>query len=109
MASWTRHLRKDYGGESWTAANVTDLGNLTIQGLVIDPSNPKIVYARTYDGKTKSRGLYKSIDAGGSWTVMDAGLGWLGYDNSQVDIGEGGDCRAAHSRGAIDKEKLGPA
>jgi len=69
------------GGTSW--ANVGDnLASLSYGAIAIDPNNPNIVYAgageamylfstNMYDG----RGVYKSTDAGGSWTQMTNGFG----------------------------------
>jgi hypothetical protein len=52
-------------GVHWTFAG---LGGQRILGLVVDPSNTSRLYARTW-----SR-LYRSLDRGGSWTDISAGL-----------------------------------
>jgi photosystem II stability/assembly factor-like uncharacterized protein len=69
------------GGTSW--ANVGDnLASLSYGAIAIDPNNPSVVYAgageamylfstNIYDGK----GVYKSTDAGGSWTQITNGFG----------------------------------
>jgi len=69
------------GGTTW--ANIGDnLASLTYGAIAIDPGNPNIVYAgageimygfafNIYDGQ----GLYKSTDAGTTWTHITAGFG----------------------------------
>jgi photosystem II stability/assembly factor-like uncharacterized protein len=69
------------GGTSWT--NVGDnLASITYGAIAIDPNNPNNIYAgageimfnfafNIYDG----RGLYKSTDAGVTWTHITAGFG----------------------------------
>ena len=69
------------GGTSWV--NVGDnLASLTYGAIAIDPNNPNTVYAGAgeamylfdtykYDGK----GMYKSTDAGASWTHITNGFG----------------------------------
>ena len=51
--------------------------------LVMDPKNPKILYAATYDKERKpwtfnlggpGSAIYKTIDAGKTWTKLDGGL-----------------------------------
>lgn len=63
------------GGQSWTAAN-NGLDNPKIQTLAIDPSNPSTLYTGTYRDETLSghEGIYKSTDAGLSWTRTSSGL-----------------------------------
>ncbi|MBI4810687.1 MAG: VCBS repeat-containing protein, partial [Ignavibacteriales bacterium] len=69
------------GGTSWQDVGF-NLASLTFGAIAIDPSNPSIVYAGAgeamryfntimYDGK----GLYKSTDAGASWTQITNGIG----------------------------------
>ncbi len=38
--------------------------NRTVNGFAVDPTNPKVMYVAMRDG------LFKSIDAGGSWTLV---------------------------------------
>ena len=68
-ASWTRTL----GNEEWTG--VTD--------IVIDPGNPDILYAATWDrhrtvaaymGGGPGSGIHKSTDGGQSWTELTEGI-----------------------------------
>jgi photosystem II stability/assembly factor-like uncharacterized protein len=69
------------GGSSWTNIG-ENLASLTFGSIAIDPGNPNIIYAGSgeimysfnpyiYEGK----GLYKSTDAGQTWTQITAGFG----------------------------------
>mgnify|MGYP000740095236 CR=1 FL=1 len=69
------------GGTTWQDVGF-NLASLTFGSIAIDPSNPDIVYAGageaieyfnavTYTGK----GLFKSTDAGASWTQITSGFG----------------------------------
>jgi photosystem II stability/assembly factor-like uncharacterized protein len=69
------------GGSTWLDIGV-DLASLTFGAIAIDPNDPNILYAgagesmryfnlNTYNG----RGLYKSTDAGTSWTHITNGFG----------------------------------
>ncbi len=55
------------------------MSSLSMGAVALDPGNPQIVYAGTgnlFDGGnvfTKGVGLYKSTDAGGSWSIVDGG------------------------------------
>jgi hypothetical protein len=67
------------GGASW--APKTDFReSLSMGALVIDPSNPSIVYAGTgnrFDGGTtfsKGVGIYRSTDGGDTWTTVGASV-----------------------------------
>ncbi len=55
------------------------MSSLSMGAVALDPGNPQIVYAGTgnlFDGGslfTKGIGLYKSVDGGASWTMLDGG------------------------------------
>ncbi|MBZ5622372.1 MAG: SBBP repeat-containing protein [Acidobacteriia bacterium] len=51
------------GGATWRPLN-NNLGAVTVNSLAIDPTRPATLYAAT------SSGLYKSLDAGASWTQL---------------------------------------
>lgn len=75
-------FRSTDGGNSW-ASTTTGLDSQQFRALAIDPNNTDIVYASgrkipalgisggTSDG---NGGVYKSIDAGLSWSTIDQGL-----------------------------------
>jgi len=71
--TWTRTLVGDEGDDRWTG--VTD--------LVIDPSNPDVLYAATwqrhrtvaaYVGGGPNSGIHRSTDGGETWAEMTNGL-----------------------------------
>lgn len=56
------------GGLNWSAVN-NGLTNTNIQDLAIDPQNPFILYAGTYEG-----GVFKTTDGGQNWSPANNGL-----------------------------------
>ena len=71
------------GGKTWKNLKYID-ENTGFNDVAIDPSNPKIVYASSferrrngwgYNGGGPNGALWKSTDGGNSWTKLD-GPGW---------------------------------
>ncbi|HZS10200.1 MAG TPA: glycosyl hydrolase [Blastocatellia bacterium] len=70
------------GGKTWKAA-LTVSENTGVTDVVVDPANPDVLYAASYqrrrhvwtliDGGPESA-IYKSTDAGATWTKLKAGL-----------------------------------
>lgn len=58
-------------GKSWVSLG---LSNLAIVALVSDPSSPSTLYAAGGEPGTLAREVWKSTDAGGTWSPADAGL-----------------------------------
>lgn len=52
------------GGANWIEIGT----ELDARDLAIDPSNPQVIYAATYEG------VFKSTDAGGNWTAINNGI-----------------------------------
>ncbi|MEL7626061.1 MAG: hypothetical protein AAGU15_04310 [Anaerolineaceae bacterium] len=67
------------GGESWQASNGGVLGNHVVYDIEIDPNNPTVIYAATRinyaagDPNNLRGYLYKSTNAGASWTLLITG------------------------------------
>lgn len=70
------------GGETWTNPLFID-ENTGCVDVAIDPENPHVLYAATYqhrrrgwgfDGGGRGSGLYKSIDGGKTWSRLTDGL-----------------------------------
>lgn len=61
------------GGQNWTRLS-KDLpeGQLGRMAIAIAPSNPGVVYLVVESEKKDGKGLYRSADAGQSWTKMSA-------------------------------------
>jgi photosystem II stability/assembly factor-like uncharacterized protein len=81
-------------GQTWRAV-FDEVGTYSMGAVAIDPNNPNIVYAgtgeingrvQTYDGT----GLYKSIDAGETWTFsglpLSFGIGRILVDPNNSNI-----------------------
>jgi photosystem II stability/assembly factor-like uncharacterized protein len=86
-------MKTSDGGSTWSTALFID-GDTGATDLVMDPSNNKVLYAATYqrrrsawgfNGGGPGSGLYKSEDAGRTWSKLTNGiptgdLGRIGID-----------------------------
>lgn len=91
-AMWERQRREDYikyggpmtalyvttnGGASWSVvsggfpSNSPDLGRISLD---ICNSNPQVIYALTAYANGNSRGLYKSVNGGTTWSLINASV-----------------------------------
>ena len=70
------------GGDTWTRVLFVD-EDTGATDLVMDPSDPSVLYAAMYQRRRSSwgfngggpgSGLYKSVDAGESWTKLEEGI-----------------------------------
>jgi photosystem II stability/assembly factor-like uncharacterized protein len=70
------------GGKSWKAVLQVD-EHTGVTDLVMDPTNPDVLYAATFQRQRKAysfvgggpgSGVYKSTDAGGTWKKLTEGL-----------------------------------
>src|SRR5262249_49843401 len=60
--------------QSWNGAG-TGLPEASFAALVVDPSNPNILYGGTESNNGfGAQGLFKSTNGGASWTAIDGGL-----------------------------------
>lgn len=72
------------GGSTW-APKSDNLAGLGVSDILIDPTNSSIIYMATGDADAShisSIGLYKSIDAGNTWTAT--GLTFSLTDNNYI-------------------------
>lgn len=76
-------LKSIDGGSTWTASS-NGLGDGTVKVLAIDPLQPAILYATTYDGNWGDGGIYKSVDSGENWIGIMDGMTEGTYVNSLV-------------------------
>jgi len=66
-------------GASWSPTD-DHMANLAVCTLAIDPTNPSVLYAGTGEGFApgnfvRGLGIFKSVDAGGTWTQLAATAG----------------------------------
>jgi photosystem II stability/assembly factor-like uncharacterized protein len=70
------------GGRTWTKSLFVD-ENTGANDLVIDPTNPQVLYASTYqrqrrnwgfNGGGPGSGIYKTMDGGATWSKLTTGL-----------------------------------
>ena len=69
-------LKSTDGGMSWQAS-AAGLPAASIVALAVDPQTPTTLYAATVETVTNGggrSGVFKSVDAGGSWTPANTGL-----------------------------------
>lgn len=65
------------GGQFWTS-NTDDLPTLGVSSIVIDYTNPDIIYMGTGDrdaGDAAGIGVLKSVDGGNNWVLSTNGIG----------------------------------
>jgi len=118
------------GGTTWKNVLKVD-ADTGANELAIDPSNPRVLYASTYqrrrsqccfNGGGPGSGMWKSTDAGDTWTRLTNGipsgpLGRIGFDVYRKDPnilyalieGEGGGGRGGRAAGAAPPASAGGA
>ena len=79
------------GGNNWIERSngFGDIENLNVGSLAINPQNPEIIYAGTFDrfyhDESNGRGVFKSTNGGISWTQMNTGLSHLSTNVITID------------------------
>lgn len=68
-------MKTTNGGVTWdtTGLGYNTLDKILISRLIINPKNPNMIFAGVSGGPGNMRGLWRSIDAGKTWTLVDAG------------------------------------
>lgn len=72
------------GGNNWVPLT-ENIGSLGVSGIVVEPTNPNIVYIGTGDGNGRdnfSVGVLKSFDGGNTWNKT--GLDWATSTNRVI-------------------------
>jgi photosystem II stability/assembly factor-like uncharacterized protein len=62
------------GGEIWSRTDTSRTSELEIGDIVVDPSNPRIVYADEFVACGRSGDLIQSVDSGETWFPAAPGL-----------------------------------
>ncbi len=83
------------GKDNWPS---TGLANLSPRHIVLDPSNPDVIYTGTYE-----MGVYKSTDAAGSWKAVNDGITNGKIRGLAIDPTDGGASWREMNHGLIDK------
>ncbi|MCH7658760.1 MAG: T9SS type A sorting domain-containing protein [Bacteroidetes bacterium] len=79
------------GGNNWIERSngFGDIENLNVGSLAINPQNPEIIYAGTFDrfyhDESSGRGVFKSTNGGVTWTQMNTGLSHLSTNIITID------------------------
>lgn len=79
------------GGNNWIERSngFGDIENLNVGSLAINPQNPEIIYAGTFDrcyhDECSGRGVFKSTNGGGTWTPINTGLSHLSTNVITID------------------------
>ena len=76
------------GGATWqVSSNGVLTGNKRRPLIAITPANPEVVYALFADNGYGYHGLYKSVDAGDSWTLQSNSPNILGRETDGTGTG----------------------
>ena len=111
------------GGKTWAKSLDVKVGDRAIGvcDVVMDPKDPRVLYAASYDKERKpwtfnlggpGSGIYKTTDAGATWTKLTAGLpgGMLGRIGLDVSLSSPNIVYAnienANKPGMSDEERL---
>jgi len=89
-------------GAKFKNLNTGDLQEGTLNSLVQDPISPDILYAGSYGG-----GVFKSIDAGKTWTAKNFGLDDLYINSLDIDLNSPKRIFAGTSSGVFVSEDSG--
>jgi photosystem II stability/assembly factor-like uncharacterized protein len=84
--------RSTDGGVNWAPTHAPPISEEGPWSLAVDPGNPDIVYASTYENDGE---LYQSTDGGDTWSVKSAGLPKGGGSTSIAIDPRDGDVYAA--------------
>jgi photosystem II stability/assembly factor-like uncharacterized protein len=73
-------LTSEDGGRTWTRRTGTGLDTVSVPAIAVHPQNHDVAWAGTL-----GRGIFKTTDGGGGWTVASTGLGDLSVEALAVD------------------------
>jgi hypothetical protein len=66
------------GGSTWTLTGQSQFTGMGISRIAVDPQNPNVAYAAvnqfTANGTAGTTGIYKTTNAGGTWTNMTGAI-----------------------------------
>ncbi len=65
-------MKSSDGGATWTEIGRTAMGNVGVDSLLIDPTNPQTIMAGTGDINNYGH-MYRSTDGGQTWTKLTTG------------------------------------
>lgn len=80
-------MKSTDGGSSWTNIGHWDFRFTVVSKIIIDPTNPNILVVTTGQDGNEQSGIYRSADAGATWTRTNAPAGnWDDLDISTSGV-----------------------
>jgi len=83
-------MRSTDGGNTWTAVGPLSMQKSCIGKIMFDNADPNIVLALGTDGDSDNDVVYRSTDAGVTWTIITSGLSANIRDWNDIDRSTGG-------------------
>lgn len=85
-------MKSTDGGQSWTNLGAAEFGNSVVSGIVIMPNDPNTIIVTTGRGSAGSSSrIWRSTNAGVSWTAVGPSANWDDIDISAQKPGGGYD------------------
>jgi photosystem II stability/assembly factor-like uncharacterized protein len=71
VANGGRVFLSNNGGTSWTTPAALPNNGSSLSKIAFDPTNPSIIYVTSVAADSTKNHVWKSVDAGASWTTID--------------------------------------
>jgi photosystem II stability/assembly factor-like uncharacterized protein len=84
------------GGDNWLPANNSLTQDAAVFGLAVDPNNPQVVFAATFN-----HGLLKTSTGGQDWQMVNGGLPQVGAITVAISLSDAGFILAGFERQAL--------
>ena len=77
LGAWTTSgiYRSSDGGSNWTYVSNNGFDSKSIQAILVDPTDPNVVYVGVFTGLADATtGLFKTTNGGTNWTASNTGM-----------------------------------